>query len=291
MKKWIIILIVIFLVLLALVIIRGDEDTWLCQNGQWVKHGNPQAPKPKEICGSIEDKIKVSKPQEGDSINNPLEIQGETRGFWFFEASFPIEILDKNGNRIATGIGRAQSDWMTDKFVSFKASLDFITLPQTKEGEIIFRKDNPSGLPENDEEFRMPIKFGKIETTKIKVYFNNSNLDQEVSCQKVFPIEKEILKTQAVARAALAELLKGPTEEEKTRGYFTSINSGVEIKNLNIDNGTARVDFNQQLENWVGGSCRVAAIRSQIIETLKQFSTVKDVVISIDGRVDDILQP
>jgi len=31
-------------------VIGGDEDTWICQNGQWVKHGNPSAPKPTNGC-------------------------------------------------------------------------------------------------------------------------------------------------------------------------------------------------------------------------------------------------
>ncbi len=48
-NKIIIILIVIVIILLAgtaLILLRGDEDTWLCNNGQWVKHGNPSAPMP-----------------------------------------------------------------------------------------------------------------------------------------------------------------------------------------------------------------------------------------------------
>jgi len=45
------------------------------------------------------------------------------------------------------------------------------------------------------------------------------------------------------------------------------------------------------LEEAVGGSCRVTAIRSQIEQTLKQFSTVQSVIISIDNRTEDILQP
>lgn len=38
---------------LALVIyarISTPEDTWLCQNGQWIKHGQPNAPQPTKIC-------------------------------------------------------------------------------------------------------------------------------------------------------------------------------------------------------------------------------------------------
>lgn len=28
----------------------SGEDSWLCTNGQWVKHGQPAAPQPTEIC-------------------------------------------------------------------------------------------------------------------------------------------------------------------------------------------------------------------------------------------------
>lgn len=128
-------------------------------------------------------------------------------------------------------------------------------------------------------------------TTTVKAYFNNSNLDPEFSCNKVFPVERQIPKTEGVARAALEELLKGPTEAEISQGLNTSINSGVTIQSIIIENGIAKVDFSQQLEEQVGGSCRVAAIRAQITETLKQFPAVQNVEISINGRIEDILQP
>jgi spore germination protein GerM len=125
----------------------------------------------------------------------------------------------------------------------------------------------------------------------VKAFFNNSFMDPEFSCNKVFPVERKVLKTQAVARAALLELLKGPTEAEKTEGFFTSINQGVKIQSLTIENGVAKVDFDEQLEFQVGGSCRVSAIRAEIRESLLQFPTVNSVIISIDGRTEDILQP
>ncbi len=142
-------------------------------------------------------------------------------------------------------------------------------------GYFVFRQEGKSG--------------GDLMT--IKVYFNNSKLDPEFSCNVVFPVDREIVKTKAVAGAALEELLKGSTEEEKAQGFFTSINPGVKIQKLAIENKTASVDFDKQLEFQVGGSCRVSAIRAQIMETLLQFPTVKNVIISIDGRTEDILQP
>lgn len=37
---------------LIFIIIRffGSEDTWICQDGAWIKHGQPNAPMPTEIC-------------------------------------------------------------------------------------------------------------------------------------------------------------------------------------------------------------------------------------------------
>jgi spore germination protein GerM len=129
------------------------------------------------------------------------------------------------------------------------------------------------------------------ETLKIKVFFLNDRLDPQISCDKVFPVTRTIRKTQAVARAALEELLQGPTQAERSEGYRTSINEGVKIQRLVIQKGLAHVDFNKMLELKVAGSCRVQSIRAQIEHTLKQFPTVKEVVISINGRTEDILQP
>lgn len=238
------------------------------------------------------DLIKITNPRSNQTIESPITIKGEARGYWFFEASFPIKILDENNNLLGQTIAQAKSEWMTENFVPFQANLDFST-PATETGKLILERDNPSGLPENDDQLIVPVFFKTFSTEKIKIkaYFNNSKFDPEFSCNKVFPVEREIPETQAVAKASLEELLKGVTEKEKSEGFFTSINSGVKIQKLAIENGVAKIDFDKQLEFQVGGSCRVSAIRAQITQTLKQFTTVKEVIISIDGRTEDILQP
>lgn len=32
-------------------VIGGDEDTWICVEGQWLAHGHPSAPMPTRECG------------------------------------------------------------------------------------------------------------------------------------------------------------------------------------------------------------------------------------------------
>lgn len=172
----IIMLAIVFAVILAIRFLSGPEDTWICQNNEWVKHGQPSGPKPTEPCGKIieelvntpqvnapvvqpsNDKIKVSRPLSNDLVSSPLEIAGEARGYWYFEASFPVKLLGANDKVIASGIAQAQGDWMTENFVPFKATLSF-TQPEELMGFLVLEKDNPSGLPENADEIKIPVRF------------------------------------------------------------------------------------------------------------------------------------
>ena len=150
---------------------------------------------------------------------------------------------------------------------------------------------NNANSASNDQEFKIPVVLAPSQEISVKIYFNNSEMDPEFSCNKVFSVNRRITQTVGIAQTALKELFTGPTEKEKAEGYFTSIGEGVEVQKIVIENDAAKVDFNEALEAGVGGSCRVSAIRAQIEETLKQFSTIDSVIISINGRIEDILQP
>lgn len=55
MKKVVLIFgVIVFAGLIFRFVVGGDEDTWICdeQKGEWVKHGNPSAPKPGTPCGN-----------------------------------------------------------------------------------------------------------------------------------------------------------------------------------------------------------------------------------------------
>ncbi|MFH1457323.1 MAG: Gmad2 immunoglobulin-like domain-containing protein [Patescibacteria group bacterium] len=105
--------------------------------------------------------IMLYSPEQNEIITSPLLITGKARGNWFFEASFPIVLVDWDGRIIATAIAEAQSDWMTEDFVEFKAELNFNNpdISVSNRGALILKKDNPSGLPENDDALEIPIKF------------------------------------------------------------------------------------------------------------------------------------
>lgn len=104
------------------------------------------------------DLIVLTSPQPNIVVTSPLNLTGEARGNWYFEAVFPVKLLDANGDVLAQDQGQAQSDWMTENFVPFKATLQF-TAPTTGTGTLVLEKDNPSGLPEHADSLIVPVKF------------------------------------------------------------------------------------------------------------------------------------
>lgn len=106
------------------------------------------------------DLVQAISPQPNDTISSPLLVEGEARGNWYFEASFPIDIQDSNGTVIGQGYAQAQGEWMTTEFVPFESvPITFTAQPAGSMGKIILRKDNPSGLPENDDHLEIPVTF------------------------------------------------------------------------------------------------------------------------------------
>ena len=150
-------------------------------------------------------------------------------------------------------------------------------------------------------EQEIPLPTSTIEeTVKIKVFFSSTREDpKEMYCNKTYPVEREVFLQSTInesrlgelAYLAVKELLKGPTEQEKRDGFFISINPSTKVQKITIIKGVAAIDFNDILDKNVAGSCKVQAIRSEITETLKQFSEIKNVVILVNGSSEDILQP
>lgn len=105
------------------------------------------------------DMIRLSAPRPNQTISSPLIIRGEARGNWFFEASFPVTLVNWDGLIIAESFVMAQDEWMTTEFVPFEGKIEFEIDPSTwtNRGYLILKKDNPSGLPEHDDAMEIPI--------------------------------------------------------------------------------------------------------------------------------------
>ncbi len=92
--------------------------------------------------------------------------------------------------------------------------------------------------------------------------------------------------TAAPARPALEALLAGPTAAEKRRRLRPLDAGGLAISALVIGGGTARVDFVSRGGKRWAGDLSPAEFRQAVERTLKQFSTVRSVTVSVDGKTN-----
>ena len=126
-------------------------------------------------------------------------------------------------------------------------------------------------------------------TTTLMVYFGKEGLGAgDGACSAVAALPRQIPKTPAVARAALQELFRGPTPEEREAGYrsWFSRSTGAILKDVRIADRTAYVDLHdlRQLIPGATSSCGSAEFFAQVEATLKQFPTVERMVLAIEGQ-------
>ncbi|HRY60120.1 MAG TPA: Gmad2 immunoglobulin-like domain-containing protein [Patescibacteria group bacterium] len=230
--------------------------------------------------------IHIFSPKKGETIGLPLKILGEAR---VFESTYIVRLKEKGGNILAEESGMTLPG-DAGEFNLFNKEMNY---PQPKGSDGILEVFQYSAKDGSEiDKVTIPVKFGYVQSMYIKVYFSNSIKDPNtMNCNKVFETTRRVGWAKDTANVALQELLKGPTKDEAKNGFYSSINTGVKLNSVTIKNYTATADFDDMLQAGVGGSCKVSAIRAQITETLKQFGTVKNVVISIGGRTEDILQP
>ncbi len=103
---------------------------------------------------------------------------------------------------------------------------------------------------------------------KVRLYFLNSKLDPEQTCEEVFPVERSLVRFPD-DYPTMQALLDGPTKEERAAGYETAIPANVEFLSFASEEGRNRFVFDDKLDRGVAGSCRVGAIRAQIEATAR----------------------
>lgn len=136
----------------------------------------------------------------------------------------------------------------------------------------------------------------KADEMKIKVFFNNAKDDPNIeNCQDVKSVTRTIPKTKGVARAALEELFKGVSKEEEEKGFvsFAPESTRGILKNINIKNGSAYVNFDERVYQQLGNattSCGGASFFASVEKTLQQFPTIKRVFYAIEGNTDDFYE-
>ena len=113
------------------------------------------------------------------------------------------------------------------------------------------------------------------EQTSFRVYF--------VRGERLGVAGRSVAKTQAVAAAALAALLAGPTAAERgDAGLGSEIPPDTRLLGVAVADGVATVNLSRTFESG-GGSLSMQLRVAQVVFTLTQFPTVDRVRFQLDG--------
>lgn len=108
---------------------------------------------------TLPEVVQVSAPIPRAEVQDPVTVTGEARGYWYFEGTFPVLLIDSSGYTVGEGVARAQDDWMTTNFVPFEASVPIFSKPRSKTGMLRLRRDDQSG--QRNDYVEVPVTFVK----------------------------------------------------------------------------------------------------------------------------------
>lgn len=117
----------------------------------------------------------------------------------------------------------------------------------------------------------------KIQSTNVKIYYPDE------SGTKLVPVEKKIKFVDESEKyiAALSELMQKPKEKNLT----TVFPSHAKVRSVTRDGDTAVVDFDSSVvKGFVGGSTGEEFLVNSVVDTLTEFSEIKQVKFLIDGQ-------
>ncbi len=286
------IVLVLAVVLTGVVLVQTNivsiPESWIASEDDGsgvIDNADDETPEDDESPSSVvsdSGNIEVSSPVSGEIIGLPLVIKGKAR---VFENTFAYRLLDADGTVLVSGHAMADAPDI-GQFGEYTVTTSYAA-PTGDHGTVeVFEYSAKDGSVINLAQ--VPVVFPTMATMTIKTYWTVAESGED--CSLVEATEHRIAKTVATAHAALSQLLAGPDTTDIANGYGTSIPSFTLLKSITIEDGVATAEFSSAIES--GGSCRVASIRAQIEETLKQFPTVTTVVIRSEGKTAaETLQP
>jgi hypothetical protein len=226
--------------------------------------------------------ITITSPKNGETVDSPILVTGRAR---IFENQFTVQVKNSSGHIFAT------AHVFTDAKDSGQFGNYNVRIPLPVGSDKDLKVEALAYSAKGDGSFEgyasVPVHLKYTDSMNVYAGFNTDSND----CTQVTLFPRQILKTTQFPYMSLVELLKGTGVPEVNQGAKTAIPEGVQIQLFKQSGSTISVDFNQALQQGVAGSCRVQEIRSQITKTLKQFLGVDTVIISINGKTDNILQP
>jgi spore germination protein GerM len=151
----------------------------------------------------------------------------------------------------------------------------------SREEKSTMTKDDAAVGKENKEANNKPDADFTEKTELVKVYF--IVVDDKTGKARYVPVAKTVKSDNALQRA-VEILIKGPDTKEEKDGLITALPDTLKIKNIEIRNGIAVMDFSSEFSYNAIGEITIGRI-NQLLYTALQFRDVKGIVLKMNGRV------
>ena len=199
-------------------VIGGPEDNWICDDGQWVKHGNPSAPMPSEKCPAT-------------SANKPAS-----------ELSAPIDRAIERITKKPFGIkiSPQNSPVQPERFSGYHTGIDFEAFPDEAETDVPISAicNGPLAVKKYASDYGgMAVQKCKLENQDITIVYGHLKLSSITA----------IINQQLLSGDKIGILGKGFSTE--TDGERKHLHLGTH-KGATIN--TSGYIYNQtELNNWI----------------------------------------
>lgn len=270
MKKAIYIIIAIIIVWFGLrFFIGGSEDTWICDNGQWIKHGAPSAPKPDNPCNDriLNLFIETNKINEKDD-NKRYEIDIE----------LPV-VKGVNNSEKANASIKERVDEIINKF---KENIDEWDAPSDFDSEMksgLWIKFEEHLLIENYISLRLIVSeyfIGAAHPNNYSFSFNyNFNKSGEINLDNFFNVSQEEYLSR-ISGLALIDLKEQFIELDMDPENMM-FESGLEPKlenfnNFNLTESGVVFNFDQyQVASYAAGEFHVIISYEEISDIMNSI--------------------
>lgn len=245
------------------------------------------------ICDEL-NYICINSPKENALIGNPFTITGSVAASgktirWNVEDGKNNFVIPPSLKRVTTNEG-------ANNTTDFSLTVPWVMNPASPAGWLnVYYEEDRANNEVYTHELTIPVRFGSVGKVERKLYMLPANA-QGSDCSEVVATTYALPDSRLPVEAALRALLFHPPGlalgADPASLPKTAIPQNTQLISLSVANGVAKVVFSKELENYGGGSCNVTAIRAQIEQTLKQFSSIRQVEISVEGKTAaESLQP
>lgn len=151
--------------------------------------------------------------------------------------------------------------------------------PDTDEGDV--PDDSPGTIALDESNAPSPDEGTGTSTVTREVKIYLLRFDEKSEKVNLAAVSRRIDAAQPV-EGALRELIKGPSAQEKKKGYLSAVPRELRLRGISMNGRTAVVDFNGAIEQNAAGSILMSRI-DQIVYTATQFPEVTAVMIRVNG--------